>query len=179
MQRLDHARPPGAPARTLGVAGPRGSFRPGAVRRGAVAGRVAFAWMAAVTPPVLWSPSALGCGASGIVELSGTERAEAVVGQLQVEEIEGGQQLVTVALAHLAPPRRLGPNLSTYVVWLQGESRAAENVGALSYDEERREGRLMTPTPHRSFALWVTAEADARVTRPGDAIIVSQGLRSN
>ncbi len=114
------------------------------------------------------------CGGSQEYVIVGTARAAGADGSITVEEIEGGNRLVTVHLQHLPPPDRLGEGLSTYVVWIVPEGGEPTKAGKLAYDAEVREGRVMATTPEGAFTLKVTAEESADVATPSEVVVAQQ-----
>lgn len=119
---------------------------------------------------LLFSPVAA-CGGPTEYAIVGTARAAGSDGTVQVEPIEGGNTMVTVAIDHLPPVERLGPNLSVYAVWFVPPGRTAEKAGILDYDPSERTGRMMATTPHRHFTLQITAEPDATTVSPSDVVV--------
>lgn len=116
---------------------------------------------------------ALGCGGPSGLAVVGTARAPGADGTVQVEEIEGGNSLVTLSMTNLVPPSRLGDDLRTYVVWFQDGGRPVK-AGTLEYDEDTRAGSMMATTPLSEFTLKITAESAATVTSPGDVVVAER-----
>ncbi len=76
-----------------------------------------------------------------------------------------------VQLEGLEPPAKLGPNLTTYVVWLRPSSGGNyQNVGPLRLCINRT-GRLSTTAPYSEVEVLVTAEPQSSVVEPGDYVI--------
>jgi hypothetical protein len=128
--------------------------------------------------PVALLLNAGACGGGWEHSLVGTPRAPGADGVVQVEEIEGGNRLVTVVVSNLVPPRRLGAGLDTYVVWLAGRSGHPDKAGILEYDEESRQGNMFATTPHRRMELRITAERNGSVSSPGDAIVIRRRIET-
>ena len=116
-----------------------------------------------------------GCSATQEFVLVGTPQAPGLDGVIQIEGIEGGSHLVTVSLTNLLPPGRLAQHFATYVVWFGQAGDNAEGnpvkAGSLQYDEGTRQGSMFATTPLRSFELRITAEPNANVTTPSDAVV--------
>lgn len=113
-----------------------------------------------------------GCGGSRHYSVVGTDLAPGVDGTLQVEQIEGGNSLVTLSLSGLPPAGRLGDDLESYVVWIAGGDGAPSRAGVLDVDEEVRTGRMMATTPLTQFTVTITAEPRADVSSPGPTVVV-------
>lgn len=116
------------------------------------------------------------CGGTSEYVIVGTARAAGTDGTITVEEIEGGNHLVTIALQHLPPPERLGEGLTTYVVWIVPAEGQATKAGKLDYDPETREGRVMATTPEESFTVKVTAEEGPDVAEPGEVVVAQKQI---
>ena len=95
---------------------------------------------------------------SSVANTSGEGTVEAKAGPNDNTQIE-------VRVKHLAPPARVAPDASVYVVWIQPRNAEIQNVGALQIDADLV-GKLNTTTPHRTFTLTVTPEPSARMAAP-------------
>jgi hypothetical protein len=118
--------------------------------------------------------SAMACGGPSEYAVVGSPRAAGTDGLLQIEEIEGGNRMLTLVLDHLPPPARLGEGLTVYAVWVVPANGSPTKVGTLEYDQDARQGRLMATTPHARFTLKVTAESDANAVTPSDVVVADR-----
>ncbi|MCB9602679.1 MAG: hypothetical protein H6721_23440 [Sandaracinus sp.] len=116
----------------------------------------------------------VGCGGPSEYAVVGSPRAAGTDGLLQIEEIEGGNRMLTLVLDHLPPPARLGEGMTTYAAWVVPNGGSATKAGNLEYDEDARQGRLMATTPHARFTLKVTAESDAAAVTPSDVVVADR-----
>lgn len=114
------------------------------------------------------------CGGPAEYPLVGSARAAGADGTLSLEEIEGGNQMLTLTLDHLPPPARLADQATTYVVWLTQEGGQPAKAGALEYDEDARSGHMIATTPLTRFTLRVTAEPSRDVAAPSELVITEQ-----
>ena len=78
---------------------------------------------------------------------------------------ENDNTKVSIRVKHLAPPSKIAPDATVYVVWLQARNAARQNIGALMLNNNL-EGSLDTVTPHRRFLITVTPEPGGRVSEP-------------
>jgi len=115
-----------------------------------------------------------GCGGPAEYVLIGSARAAGTDGTVQVEEIEGGNHMVTLTLDHLPPPARLADGMTSYVVWLTQDGQLPAKAGALDYDEDARTGHMIATTPLMRFTLRITAEENRDVTAPSDLTVAEQ-----
>lgn len=123
---------------------------------------------------VLLLAPALGCGGPSEYAVVGSPRAAGTDGLLQLEEIEGGNRMLTLVLDHLPPPSRLAEGMTAYAVWVVPANGTPTKAGNLEYDEDARQGRLMATTPHAQFTLKVTAEADGTAVTPSDVLVADR-----
>jgi hypothetical protein len=86
-------------------------------------------------------------------------------GTVQTKSDANGNTELTLDVNHLAPPPRVVPDASVYVVWVSPRGGSIQNVGALVVDNDQH-GNLRTVTPFRQFTVTVTPEPSARVTTP-------------
>ncbi|MCA9616330.1 MAG: hypothetical protein H6721_05475 [Sandaracinus sp.] len=116
---------------------------------------------------------ALGCGGPQEYVVTGTERSAGTDGTILLEEIEGNQML-SVELEHLPDPGRISQGATVYIVWVKPDGGTPTMVGRLEHDADDRTARMRATTPHTSFEVLITAEADATATHPSEIIVVRQ-----
>lgn len=110
---------------------------------------------------------AIACGSSTQhISMSSSPEIPAAQGTVEATETRNGNTALVVAVRHLAPPERVTPGATTYVVWVRDDAQGeAQNVGALHVDSDLN-GSLKTTTPLQSFRVFITAEAQSTVTVP-------------
>ncbi len=116
--------------------------------------------------------SVFGCAGSNEYTVIGTARAAGADGKIQVETVEGGNQLVTLEVTNLPPPSRLGADLTMYVVWFISGGQPPVVAGTLGYDADSRKGKMMATTPLKNFRVVVTAERSRDATAPSEVVVV-------
>jgi len=121
--------------------------------------------------PILFG---LGCGGPAEYAIVGTSRAAGTDGLMVVEEIEGGNHLVTLTLEHLPPPNRLGDNLTAYVLWIKPQGGTPQKASVLAYDDDERSASGRATTPGGQFEVLVTAERSGNVNSPSELIVARQ-----
>ncbi|MFW5876288.1 MAG: hypothetical protein ACOCXM_06090 [Myxococcota bacterium] len=114
------------------------------------------------------------CGGPSEYAIVGTARAPSADGTATVEQIEGGNSLVTVQMEHLPPPDRLGEGLKMYMVWFEDSNQPAVRAGGLGFDEDKREGSMMATTPLNKFVVKVTAEKSLNVSTPSEVVVAKR-----
>lgn len=117
-----------------------------------------------------------GCGGPRTYTLTGTQRDPGVEARLQIENIEGGNHLVTLTVRFLTPPERLGDGNTVFMVWIRQQNGTTALASQLGYTPDNREGRATATTPHNRFSIIVTAERDATVTAPSDFVVLQQDV---
>lgn len=118
-------------------------------------------------------PFVVACGGPSEFAVVGTARSPGTDGTVTVDEAEGGNRLVTVALTNVVPPDRLAQGLTKYSVWYIGTNAQPVNAGDLAFDPEARTGRLTFTTPLTTFELRVTAERP-NASAPSEHIVVQR-----
>jgi hypothetical protein len=130
-----------------------------------------FILLALSLMPVLFGT---GCGGPAEYAVVGTSRAAGTDGLMVVEEIEGGNSLITLTLEHLPPPNRLGDNLTAYVLWIKPQGGTPQKASVLAYDDDERTASGRATTPGSSFEVLVTAERNGNVNSPSEIVVARQ-----
>jgi hypothetical protein len=117
----------------------------------------------------------VGCGPS-TYQLQPTDLTPSATGKVEVEDADDNENYkVDLEVKHMAPPKNLGPSLSTYVVWLDtAESAQTIKVGQLKVNEDSREADIEFTTPYSDFEVLVTAEPNKTVGAPGNKVVLRQ-----
>jgi hypothetical protein len=116
----------------------------------------------------------LGCGGAKEYVIVGTSRAAGADGTVRVEEIEGGNSLVTIEMKHMPPPERLGAGLKEYILWFETAESPAMMVSRVAYDPKKREAKATATTPKKKFTVKITAEKSVQVSNPSDVVVAKQ-----
>lgn len=106
----------------------------------------------------------------------GSAKAPSTSGIIEVDDISGGNTLVSIHLEHLHPPQRLDRDFGHYVVWFKGGAGPAIRAGALRYDPDNRTGDLSETSTLKEFTVLVTAERQENAAQPGDYVIASHKI---
>lgn len=103
----------------------------------------------------------------------GSSAVPAAEGQAVVTAGPNGNSQLLVTVRHLAPPERVVPGSTAYVVWVAplGDG-APQNVGVLKLDAAL-EGKLATVTPLQAFRLTIGVEADPQAQIPTGSALIS------
>ena len=86
---------------------------------------------------------------------------------------------LTVKVEHLAPPDRLQPGGTTFVVWVRKMSGPDyQRVGALAYDADGRKGEIIDASvPLTSFELIVSIEKQPAPDQPSRDVVIMQKVQ--
>lgn len=129
----------------------------------------------------LLGPVALGLslvtGCASGYEMVRADIVPAADGSIEAKVADNGNVALAIVVDHLAPPGRIAPNATVYVVWATpaAEGGTAQNVGALRLDGKLK-GKLKTVTPHRDFTVTVTPEASPEVQVPTGPAVLSRRI---
>lgn len=115
---------------------------------------------------------ALGGCATARVPLGSSSDIPAAEGTVMTSMTKNNNTAVDVRVKHLAPPNKVEPGATTYVVWARPEGTGEVlNLGALKVDDNLT-GQLKTVTPYTGFELFITAEPTAQASSPqGDELL--------
>ena len=119
---------------------------------------------------------AAGCGGARNYTVRGSQRDPGADAQLQVERIDGGNNLITFTGRNMTPPDRLGSGYTRYVIWVRTGTAPAQMEANVAYDPSSRSGRATATTPHQRFTVMVTAERAQETGTPSDAVIFTQNV---
>ena len=89
----------------------------------------------------------------------------AAAGTIDVGTDQNGNNAFTIRAYHLAEPGQLTPAKSVYVVWVQRNGEAAQNLGQLTVNHDL-EGTFDGKTPDKDFDVFITAEDSAKAETP-------------
>lgn len=121
---------------------------------------------------VLGLAGCVGAQESAAVPFQRSEAALAAEGDVLADRVDGNTR-VSVQVAFLAPPERVSPGATVYVVWVRPLTAQGDpqNLGVIRLGEDRR-GRLESSTPHAEFEVVVTAEPTGTVLRPSGKVVL-------
>lgn len=110
-------------------------------------------------------------GCARDVRLSPSAELPAAMGEAKVSKDDNGNTKLKLEVKHFAPPQRLQPPRSVYVVWAETSDHEMSNLGQLKINDDLK-GRLETTTPLRIFQLVITAEDNPLVRQPGQQVVL-------
>lgn len=107
----------------------------------------------------------MSCATTDTKMMTSGRGAPASQGYIKVSEAENGNVLIEISVKHLAPPSKMSPDATTYVVWLQPRGGQKQNIGSLTLNEDL-EGSITTISPHKTFTITITPEPSGQVSYP-------------
>ena len=116
-------------------------------------------------------------GGTTQVDIKGTSLMPAVDGTARVTG-HTGRLAIDANLHHLAPPRSLGPEYLTYVLWAITPEGRPVNLGEIRPNDDGN-SRLQVTTGLQEFGMIVTAEPYFAVTRPSDLVVAENIVRQD
>jgi outer membrane protein OmpA-like peptidoglycan-associated protein len=88
---------------------------------------------------------------------------------------DNGQASVKLAYQKMEPAVLFAGDITAYVLWAVTPDGTAENLGEVIADKKSASGSLQAYTGKKTFALMVTAEPFATVTKPTEVVIFVAG----
>ena len=88
---------------------------------------------------------------------------------------DNGQASVKLGYQKMEPAVLFAGDITAYVLWAVTPDGTAENLGEVIADKKSASGSLQAYTGKKTFALMVTAEPFATVTRPTELVIFVAG----
>lgn len=115
-----------------------------------------------------------GCAGARQLRLIGSPDVPAAQGTVKLSTTDNGNTKMDVVVEHLAPPERVTPEGTVYVVWVRGAETGAQaqSLGALRVDDKLK-GSITAVTPLRAFDLFITVESAQTVAAPTGKTLLS------
>lgn len=88
---------------------------------------------------------------------------------------DNGQASVSVKYQKMEPAVLFAGDISAYVLWAVTPDGSTENLGEVVADKKSSSGTVQGYTGKKTFALMVTAEPFATVTRPTELVVFVSG----
>ncbi|MEN8164001.1 MAG: OmpA family protein [Acidobacteriota bacterium] len=103
-------------------------------------------------------------------DFQGTSRAPRAEVEGKVE-FQDGQADIEIEFDNMKPAVLFGGDITCYVVWAVSRDGTFDNLGELWMPENK--GRIEFTSGRKAFALLITAEPFARVSRPSELVMLS------
>jgi hypothetical protein len=121
--------------------------------------------------------SAAACGQTYMVK--GMQGAPDADGKITAKVVtENTLTQISIKTEHLAPPERLLPGSSSYIVWARKDSNSDWiRIAKLDYDASNRKGGVEVATvPLTGFELAISAEQQDMPKSPSTMIVFTQKI---
>ena len=101
----------------------------------------------------------------------------AAEGTVTVTKDNNKNYKINVSLSNLAEPTRLQPSKNMYVVWMETDNNATQNIGQINtstgFFGGKHKSSFETVSSSKPTKIFLTAEDDAKVHSPGSQVILS------
>jgi len=101
----------------------------------------------------------------------------AAQGSVKMAKDRNGNYNLNINIVNLAPPQRLQPPASTYLVWMDTEGNGTKNLGKITSSDnllsKTLKGSLTSVTRFKPSKVYITAENDATVSSPGELVVMT------
>ena len=88
---------------------------------------------------------------------------------------DSGQASIKLGYQKMEPAVLFAGDIAAYVLWAVAPDGAVENLGEVVADKKSASGSLQAHTGKKTFALMVTGEPFASVTRPTELVVFTSG----
>jgi outer membrane protein OmpA-like peptidoglycan-associated protein len=88
---------------------------------------------------------------------------------------DSGQASIKLGYQKMEPAVLFAGDIAAYVLWAVAPDGAVENLGEVVADKKSASGSLQAYTGKKTFALMVTAEPFATVSRPTELVLFTSG----
>ena len=105
------------------------------------------------------------------------ESNPAAMGVVHVNSDRNGNLALVLEAKHLAPPDRLSPAHSSYVVWIQPSGKPAEVLGELRVNTQDEAASFKTAVPYHNFDIFVTAEDTPKPETPSSTEVLRTSVQ--
>jgi hypothetical protein len=100
----------------------------------------------------------------------------AAEGSVKIKKNKNKNYILTVKTTNLAEPKRLSPPREVYVVWMESERTAPQNIGMIKsstgFLSSTLKGEMTASSTVRPTAVFVTAEDDGNIQYPGSQVVL-------
>ena len=105
------------------------------------------------------------------------ESNPAAMGIIHANTDRNGNMLIELEAKHLAPPDRLSPPHTVYVVWAQAAGKPPEVIGQLRVNAQDMAASFKTSVPYHNFDIFVTAEDNAKPDSPSGTEVLRGSIQ--
>lgn len=101
----------------------------------------------------------------------------AAEGTVSVSKDNNKNYKINVSLSNLAEPGRLQPAKKMYVVWMETDNNATQNIGQINtstgFFGGKHKSSFETVSINKPTKIFLTAEDDAKAQYPGSQVVLS------
>jgi outer membrane protein OmpA-like peptidoglycan-associated protein len=104
-----------------------------------------------------------------------SSRAPSAASMQAAVGFDNGQASIKIVYKKMEPAVLFAGDIAAYVLWAVTPDGTVENLGEVIADKKSASGTLQAYTGKKTFALMVTAEPFATVTRPSELVLFVSG----
>ena len=101
----------------------------------------------------------------------------AAEGNVKVTKDNNKNYKINVSLSNLAEPARLQPAKKMYLVWMETDNNATQNIGRINtstgFFGGKHKSSFETISSSKPTKIFLTAEVDEKVQYPGSQVVMS------
>jgi hypothetical protein len=101
----------------------------------------------------------------------------AAQGSVKMTKDRNENYSLNINIMNLAPPERMQPASSVYLVWMDTEGNGTKNLGKIMSGgnmlSKTLKGSLNSVTRFKPTRVYITAETDPGVTTPGNLVVMT------
>ena len=101
-------------------------------------------------------------------------------GSVKIKKDKNRNYSVKVKTINLAPPDKLVPPRSLYVVWMRTEFNGTKNIGQMTSSKplfsKKLKAKISTVSPYKPVQVFITGEENGNVTFPSLQSVLTTGL---
>lgn len=101
----------------------------------------------------------------------------AATGTVKVNKDGNNNYKINISISNLAEPKKLQPEKSTYVVWMETGSNGTQNLGQINSSTGFLSSKLKASfeaiSSFKPTKIFITAENDAAIQYPGMQVVLS------
>lgn len=101
----------------------------------------------------------------------------AAQGSIKMAKDRNENYTLDINIVNLAPPERLQPPATIYLVWMDTEGNGTKNLGKITSSgnllSKTLKGSLISVTRFKPTKIYITAETDPSVTAAGSFVVMT------
>ena len=117
------------------------------------------------------------------INLNNSYRVPAARGFIKIKKDRNSNYAIDIKVSNLAEAERLQAGKKVYIVWLVADNEHPKNIGMINSSTKPLSKKLSADfhsvSPVKPDKVFITAEEDGSVERPGDFVVLSTELEGS